>query len=721
MVKCMEKKKETVELLSPAGSFEGFLAALSGGADAIYLAGKQFGARAYADNLDEEELLKAIDIAHLYGRKLYLTVNTLVKSRELEALHAFLSPLYLRGLDGVIVQDIGVVEMIHHSFPRMAVHASTQMCVCGATAANYLKELGVKRVIPARELSLKEIKALKDESGLEVECFIHGSMCYCYSGQCFMSSYLGGRSGNRGRCAGPCRLPYSAYDHDGNKVVDSEYLLSMKDMCGIQYIPELIEAGVDSFKIEGRMKSPEYTYLITSIYRKYIDLYLENGRKGFGIKKEDYNQLVSSYLRKDVQSGYFFKHNGKDMITIEKGGYNGDREDVEIPNIKKTKITGQCRLSLNEPARLTIFAKWKNSTVKIDVTGETCEAAKSSPINADDVAALIKKTGDTPFEFEKLDVVIDGDIFLGVKAVKDLRRKGIAKLQEMLLSGYIRRSNQIEKISEYELNENVEKPYMTALAETSEQLKAIYSRSDRIKRVYVESDLFFSDEFIMPDGNIEIYIAFPYVLRLNSRKMLERVCANAKLDFVQGVLVRNYDSFYLAKKLFEDKKIITDFNLYSYNQIADYTLKSTTNVGTTFPLELNYHEIKERQNASELLIYGHIPMMVSANCIQKTTAECIGEGRHLQYISDRYNVKFPVIENCEYCYNRILNSVPLSLHADLEQIREIMAQSLRLQFSIENYEECVEIIDFYTGLLDGSRGKLPFEEFTRGHFKKSVL
>lgn len=718
--------QKNIELLSPAGSFEGFLAALSGGADAIYLAGQEFGARAYAKNLDNEELLKAIDIAHLYGRKLYLTVNTLVKDREMQDLYDFLYPLYIQGLDGVIVQDLGVVSMIRKNFPRLPVHASTQMCICGATGAKYLSELGIKRVIPARELSLSELKALKEESGLEVECFIHGSMCYSYSGQCFLSSFFGGRSGNRGRCAGPCRLPYKLCSENKKVINEEQYILSMKDMCGIQYIPELIEAGMDSFKIEGRMKSPEYTYLITSIYRKYIDLYLQNGRKGYKILREDYDKIVGSYLRKDVCEGYFYKHNGPQMITLGKGGYNGDRDDLVIPNIKKTPISGKCILVPGQNAKLSINVMWKGSKVTINVLGEQCDIAKSSPLSADDVKGMLSKTGDTPFEFTDLSVEIDGDVFLTVKAVKDLRRKGIAKLQEMLLSGYLRRMpkdsddmdsasslGNFDETSEYNAKIN-------AVVETKQQLEAVYSRAVKINAIYVESDLFLSDDFYIENNSIDIYIALPYVLRLNSRRTLERLLGSMDLASIKGFLVRGYDSLYLAKSLCPDKEIVADFDLYTFNNRADKTLTNNTNVRTTFPLELNYHEMKERGHDSELIVYGHTPMMVSANCTQKTTSQCIGDGRHVQYLSDRYNAYLPVIQNCEYCYNRILNSVPLSLHADFEQIKELKPAYIRLQFSIEDKTMCANVIDFYAALNKGNRVAMPFEDFTRGHFKKSV-
>lgn len=265
---------KNVELLSPAGNYESFLGAINAGADAVYLGGTKFGARAYADNFTEEEICKAIFYAHLFQKKVYLTVNTLMKNPEMDELYDYLSPFYEAGLDGVIVQDLGVFMFIREHFPHLALHVSTQMTITGVNGAKLLKELGAERIVPARELSLEEIIKMKQETGLEIETFIHGAMCYCYSGQCLFSSILGGRSGNRGRCAGPCRLPYQIGTDKKN---DVEYPLSLKDMCTLEILPDLIEAGIDSFKIEGRMKKPEYAAGVTSIYRKYIDLYQKKG------------------------------------------------------------------------------------------------------------------------------------------------------------------------------------------------------------------------------------------------------------------------------------------------------------------------------------------------------------------------------------------------------------------------------------------------------------
>ncbi len=252
-------REQKVELLAPAGDLACFRAAINAGADAVYLGGEQYGARAYAGNFSSEEIVRALQIAHMFGRKIYLTVNTLVKESEWAELIPYIEPLYEAGLDGVIIQDIGVLECLRQNFPGLELHASTQMTITGVYGAEFLKDLGVRRVVPARELSLDEIRAVKKKTDLEVECFIHGAMCYAYSGQCLFSSILGGRSGNRGRCAGPCRLPYK---NARNKV---QYPLSLKDMYTLPMIPELIQAGIDSFKIEGRMKSPEYVAGVTSM------------------------------------------------------------------------------------------------------------------------------------------------------------------------------------------------------------------------------------------------------------------------------------------------------------------------------------------------------------------------------------------------------------------------------------------------------------------------
>ena len=324
--------KNKVEILAPAGSAIAMRAAFAAGADAVYIGGRQFGARAYADNPESDELLRLIDEAHLHGRKLYLTVNTLLKNKELYGpLEHFMRPIYEQGLDAVLVQDYGVMTFFRECFPELPVHASTQMTVCGPEYGNWLSGQGVSRLVLPRELSLDEIREMKKKTGLEIEVFVHGALCYAYSGQCLLSSMIGGRSGNRGRCAQPCRLQYSFADGVSRK---QGYLLSLKDLCGLQMLPQLIDAGVDSLKIEGRMKKPEYAAMTSMLYSHYRDLYEEKGSEGWHVDADDIRKLMDLYCRGGFTKGYYMMHNGPEMITPDRPNHNGTLAG------KITKITG---------------------------------------------------------------------------------------------------------------------------------------------------------------------------------------------------------------------------------------------------------------------------------------------------------------------------------------------------------------------------------------------
>ncbi|MFR3390399.1 MAG: peptidase U32 family protein [[Clostridium] scindens] len=384
-----------VEILAPAGSYESLRAAVCAGADAVYIGGMQFGARAYAKNLTQEELEEAIDYVHIHGRKVYLTVNTLLKDKEIDQLYEYLKPYYERGLDGVIVQDVGAASYIREYFPGLAVHASTQMTITGRRGASFMKSQGIVRVVPARELSLEEIRIMKEETGLEVECFVHGALCYCYSGQCLLSSMIGGRSGNRGQCAQPCRLPYSV---EGGRPCD---LMSLKDLCTIDLLPELMEAGIDSFKIEGRMKQPDYVYTVTSLYRKYADLYCRKGRAGYQVSAEDRERLLGAYQRRGYSEGYYRQHNGKEMISFRRPP--GREEEIETcPDYKiQEKINGKLILSLGQSARLILEYK----TYRIECEGPKPEPAMRQPLQASRVEQQMRKTGNTQFAFERMESV----------------------------------------------------------------------------------------------------------------------------------------------------------------------------------------------------------------------------------------------------------------------------------------------------------------------------
>ena len=421
------------ELLSPAGNMACLEAALSAGCDAVYAGADRFGARAYAGNFTSDEFMQAIDRMHLFGKKVYLTLNTLIKPDEFRQLHDFVRPFYEAGLDGVIVQDIGVIAMLLADFPGMEVHASTQMSISSVFGARLLKEMGVSRIVPSRELSLDEIRDIITETGIETECFIHGAMCYSYSGLCLMSSFLGGRSGNRGRCAGPCRQPYSAGRMNG------KYLLSMKDMCTIDILDELIRAGIASFKIEGRMKSPEYVYGVTEIYRRAIDKITTDPDKRYVSDSADRDRLVELYSRGGISGGYYHRHNGLALITVEKGSYK--REDTARYESEKPGIALTARFIAFAECETELIlkpAEKEDDSCAVSVKGDMAERADKRPMSEPDFRKQLMKTGDSDFYFEKIDIETDGASFVRIASVNELRRRALDMMKEKLLHGYKR-------------------------------------------------------------------------------------------------------------------------------------------------------------------------------------------------------------------------------------------------------------------------------------------
>ncbi len=328
------------ELLAPAGSMESLYAAIENGCDAVYLGGKQFNARQNANNFTNEELKSVVSYCHLRNVKTLITINTIYKEKELSELLDFVNFLYEIGIDAVIVQDIGAASIIKSNFPDLKLHASTQMTAHSLEDVKYLESIGFSRVILSRELSLGEINTIIKNTNIEIECFIHGALCVCYSGQCLLSSMLGGRSGNRGTCAQPCRLKYSL---GNDEELEKGYLLSPKDISTIKILPELIQAGVTSFKIEGRMKRPEYVAGVVSIYRKYIDLYFENSE--YKVELKDIKILEQLFNRGGFTEGYFFKNSGKDMMSIKSPKNFG----VYLGKVEKITDTGRCTIKTIEP------------------------------------------------------------------------------------------------------------------------------------------------------------------------------------------------------------------------------------------------------------------------------------------------------------------------------------------------------------------------------------
>lgn len=745
-----ERKREpmNIELLSPAGSYQGLQAVIRAGADAVYIGGSRFGARAYADNPDVEELKEAIDFTHIHGKKIYLAVNTLLKNQELYGqLYDFMAPFYEQGADGVIVQDFGVLSFLKKEFPGLPLHASTQMTVTGPKGAGILKEAGVSRIVPARELSLKEIKAIHEETGMEIECFVHGALCYCYSGMCLFSSMLGGRSGNRGRCAQPCRLPYQAFC-EGKLLNDeqSRYLLSPKDMCTVEILPEILKAGVYSLKIEGRMKRPEYAAGVTAVYRKYLDLYQQNP-ENYQVEEEDRKRLLDLYQRDGFNQGYYHSHNGRDMMAVvnykeqnRKKKNSENRNEELFTELKKKyldtktqeKIYGNLILFAGSPAILDLDFQ----DIHVQAQGAVVEEAIKQPLSSERVRRQMERTGDTPFVFEDLEILTDEKGFLPMQSLNTLRREALGKLQEEFLKKFRRSLPEGQTVMQKRgenSQEEVPEKKLYVLTETREQWKAALE-TDFVTGIYcgismaglkeLEQNTRELAEEAAKSGK-EFYLAMPYMLREGRLDGYEDIFRNLGKD-IDGFLVRNLEELGYLKELGLENKIVCDYSLYTFNDIAGEFLRDLGVLRTTVPLELNGNEIREKDcRRSEMVIYGYYPMMVSAQCIKKTCGACDHKpGKIL--LKDRYGQRFLTKSFCDFCYNVIYNSIPTGLLKEAEEILVMDIPVLRMNFTDESYREVKEMLELFAQAYDyrqntekkKNRSELP--AFTKGHFRRGV-
>ena len=722
-----------LELLAPAGSLKTLKAVIHAGADAVYLGGSMFGARAYANNFNEEELLEAIRFGHIHGRKIILAVNTLLKEYELGQLYDYLHPYYEAGLDAVIVQDMGVMEFIKTHFPNLPIHTSTQMTITNVDGARLLKEQGVERVVTAREMSLEEIQRIHDEVGVELESFIHGALCYCYSGQCLFSSIIGGRSGNRGRCAQPCRLSYEVLQ--GEKSLTGHHatpILSLKDMCTLPFLYELADHGVYSFKIEGRMKTPEYAAGVVSIYRKYMDSYLDGSR--IPVDKKDIRALLELGNRGGFTSGYYYHHNDSDMLSGESASHNKS-EGVLQDNIRreyvetelKEKIKG--KLILNKECTAKIEVQY--GKIKVSYQGDMVLVAQNRPLTKEVVTEKITKTGNTPFVFEKLEVTMDDDIFMPVNQLNQLRRGVLEALEEALLKPYERTLPELEELSQTSLQQPAgSSTEVRVLIEDAEQLLAVL-KADFVDTVYLDCMLYTRENLIRKlsedidrvhaSGKKAFYV-FPFIFRQQTSLFYEKIMPELKKLPLDGIMVRSLDEIAFIKEWGnENWQMVSDSNLYTYsNEAAEYFYRLGM-IQDTIPVELNRKEILRRENSrSEMIIYGRLPLMITAQCIHKNTLGCMHQHKVLN-LKDRYSVHFPVKNFCSECYNVIYNSLPVCLFKEDVTVKKIAPAAVRLSFTTETEEETEQILTIYGDIYKngGILGQMPME-CTNGHFKRGV-
>lgn len=732
-------KQQQVEILAPAGSFESMKAAIAAGADAVYIGGSRFGARAYADNLDEDRMLEAIDYAHLHGCLLYMTVNTLVKEGELGDLYSYLEPYYLQGLDGVIVQDLGVFALIKTYFPKLPIHASTQMTVTGAYGAKLLKDLGASRIVTARELSLEEITQIHEKVDVEIESFIHGALCCGYSGQCLFSSLVGGRSGNRGRCAQPCRLPYDV--KRGGQLLnqgDEKYVLSLKDLCTLELIPDLIEAGVFSLKIEGRMKSPRYTAGVVSVYRKYVDLFLAQGRESFKVEEKDRQMLLELFDRGGFTQGYYTRHNGADMVAVkEKPSFRQGNEELfryldDHYVLKKQQegIWGQVKMQEGQPVQMELRCR----DIRVTVSGEVVQQAQNQPITREKLKKQIGKTGNTPFMFDKLDTVVEGAVFLPVQALNELRRNGLERLQEAVLLPFRRDRGQEkdcgeESFGEEDVDQNSGKPAapmeLHVLLERPETLKEILNNPD-VSEVIIEAEGFIPESWQSTvnrchQARKRCVLALPPIFRTVAADFFDKTMGALTGAGFDGLLLRNLEEVEYMRERQVKLPWIADHNLYTFNHRAAELVRDQGAFRITLPLELNNRELlKTGSRGQELIAYGYLPMMVTAQCIKKTVEGC-SRRPELLMMKDRMGKELPVRNHCSFCYNTIYNISPLSLLGQERLVETLEPGAIRLQFTMETPGEAAEITKAYgASFLHGETVKMPVSDYTRGHFKRGV-
>lgn len=703
-------RNKDFELLAPAGNLEILKGVIESGADAVYVGGSMFGARAYANNFTEEELLEAIDFAHLRGVKVYLTVNTLIKNSEFSKLYDYLLPYYKRGLDAVIVQDIGVVKAIHEYFPSMEIHTSTQMTVTGADGVRFLSQFGVTRVVMAREVSLAEMKRIHEETGMELEAFVHGALCYSYSGQCLFSSILGGRSGNRGRCAQPCRLPYTV---EGKK---DEYILSLKDMCGIKALDKLHDAGVYSLKIEGRMKQLEYACGVVKYYRSYIDSMKP-------VTDADYDRIKALGNRCGFTDRYYFDHNGSDMVTYVKPNFVSNAAEPS-PEKRKLSIEGELVLREGEPGSLTV----KRGDVTYKASIESVSAALKAPLDKKAAIDRINKTGDTDFEFSHIKAQIGENVFVPNGALNKLRRDAISGLCDKLLKKYYRNDARYVDMSGLTaLPEHVVKSdaahdeavndYTTICScMTRTQLDTLISY-DCFDVFYLDFDMYdrktliqqFADDVkCLTKRNKKVYLMLPTIFRADSSDYFVSIAKELDKVSFEGFVVKNYEELYLTENLFTGKKVILDHNMYTFNDVSKSAFFEHGVSGDTVPLELNSKEIVHRNNiGSQMIVYGYYPLMTTANCVHKNTKGC-DKKQKLIYLKDRYNKSFAVCNNCKECYNTIYNSLPTMLTKNISKLKEAGIRSFRYSFTIETPKQIKAVMDDKVA------------EYTNGHYKRGV-
>ena len=685
------------ELLSPAGSPEALRAAVQNGADAVYLGWGDFNARRSAKNFSDEEFADALRYCHVRGVRVFLTLNTLLTDRELPRAVEIAAQACRLGVDAVLVQDWGLFDLLRQSLPDLPLHASTQMSVFTSGGANEVAADGCQRVVIARECSAEDTKEICTNCPAEVEVFVHGALCMCYSGQCAMSALIGGRSGNRGRCAQPCRMPYGVNEPAGKK-----YPLSLKDSCLAGELRAMEDMGVACLKLEGRMKRPEYVAVITRIYARLL-------KEGRGPTSAEEADLAQAFSRSGFTDWYWQGKHGPEMFGTRpentpepKALFDEARAAYEKGDLRTVPVRFDCEIRAGTPCLLTVSDADGHT---VTVTGAVPEAARNRAITASEIEERLKKTGGTAFRCEKAAVRVDEGLALAASAVNALRRDGLSALEDARTAPPERRELPLPELPDIDCTADV--PRFTVSVTNAAQLTGGLLDL-RPARAYVPLELM-ADFPALPIGDTEWCAVLPRVWRDRDeprlRAMLERVGAMG----VRAVAVGNIGHLSLVP---ESWTACGDFGLNVFNgRSLDYLRKKGLS-SACLSFELRFAQMRDmpKMLPAEAIVYGRLPLMVTENCLIQNSVGCRCDRPN--FLNDRTGASFPLLPVFGH-RTEVQNSKPLWL-ADRADYKRLGLAYARLRFTTETPEECVRV---YRGYLEG-RG--PDGEFTRGLYERGV-
>lgn len=675
-----------MEILSPAGSFAALEAAVHYGADAVYVGGARFSARKNAQNFTDEELMKAVDFCHVRGVKVYLCCNTLMKESELDDAMAFIRYAYEIGVDALIVQDLGLLSRIRQELPEMPVHGSTQMTVTNSDGVNLLADLGVKRVVLAREVTGKELSNICRNTNTELEYFVHGALCISYSGQCLMSSLLGGRSGNRGGCAQPCRLPYTLLKNN-KPVTEKQALLCPKDLCLADRVQELAAMGVTSLKIEGRMKSPEYVAMVTRVYKQAV---------AGNVSNEEIQDMLKFFSRGGSCNGYFDGCSYSSMMDSVGNAKIASALPVLEKQVRKNPVSLSFYGHIDKPLKVSASSGGKIVTV----CGEVCEKAHTRPTEPERIREQLAKLGETPFYAESIDIQVSDNAAIPIKSINALRRQAVDELEKLLAQQY-RRSIEPSANRGVRYMSEKHKPALCVEVMTKEQLHAAVDMG--IDRIYLPLHL-----------AEQATAAFQPVLQLAP------ITSEGQTLFMgdaKRVCIQNLGQLSASS----GREITAGHRLNITNAESAEQLLSLGVSRVVVSPELNLKGIyalrRHTDMELEVIGYGRLPLMLLKNCIIKSAGTCGCDSGEFA-IQDRKNEIFPLLPL--RCGNVVYNSKSIYMADRMEDIKNLQIDGIRLSFTLENYERCCIIIREYQDALAGKTVRAPEGDFTRGHFYRGM-